>query len=154
MLREYTEKFYLPCPEGFQQRTANNAELGRRIPEWFALLTSHWDELHWGQLEFKRRDGSPIVSVQLYLGDITAYAVEAYLYADAPDDGAPLCQTMIRSDSIPGAVNGHLYRAEIDTEGLLSDFTPRVIPYFPLARMPLELPLISWWSGQPVKEIS
>lgn len=153
MLRDYTEKLYLPCVEAFKERSANNAELGRRMPEWFAMLTDHWDQLHWGQLSYERSGKAMIISVQLYLGDITDDAVEVQLFADATGGEPLISQPMTRSAEIPGAVNGHVYQVELTTRRSPSDFTPRVVPYFPTANMPLELPLISWWSGEAIKEV-
>ena len=39
---------------------------------------------------------------------------------------------------IPNSPNGHIYRVEVPTEHPASNFTPRIIPYFPGVAIPLE----------------
>ncbi len=45
---------------------------------------------------------------------------------------------------IPNTQNGHIYRVEVSTEHQASNFTPRIIPYFPGVAIPLESNQILW----------
>ena len=45
----------------------------------------------------------------------------------------------------PGAVNGGLYRVEMDAARPVSDYTPRVVAQHPNARVPIEAWPITWY---------
>jgi starch phosphorylase len=47
-------------------------------------------------------------------------------------------------EPIGGVPNAAIYRVTIDTDRPASDFTARVVPFHPEARVPLENPLIAW----------
>ena len=54
---------------------------------------------------------------------------------------------MQRHSSMPGALNGYLYRYSMSTARPYTDFIPRIVAYHPDARTPVENNLILWWSG-------
>ena len=62
------------------------------------------------------------------------------LHANPEGAGAPIVQAMAPVEAIPGAPNAAVYRATIDTARPPSDFTARVVPWHPDARIPIELP--------------
>ena len=47
-------------------------------------------------------------------------------------------------EPIAGLVNAFIYRATVETVRPAWHFTPRVVPFHPDARVPIELPLIAW----------
>jgi starch phosphorylase len=52
---------------------------------------------------------------------------------------------MARGSQIAGAVKGCVYSAEVPAARAASDYTPRIIPYHPAARIPLEDARILWF---------
>jgi starch phosphorylase len=71
--------------------------------------------------------------------------VAAQLYAE-PAAGEP--QTafpMQPAGPVPGAVNGVMYRAHVETHRPASDFTARLVPHHPHAKVPLESNRICWF---------
>jgi starch phosphorylase len=71
------------------------------------------------------------------------------LYADGhgAEDGH-WCEPMQCLGEIAGAKNGYRYGLEVNTERNYRDFTPRLVPGHPAARVPAEAALILWWSGE------
>ena len=85
--------------------------------------------------------------VQIYLGEILPDSVQIQLYADPQDSETLVCETMQHYASIPGALNGYLYRGKVAPTRPYTDFTPRCVAYHPDACTPIENNLIHWWSG-------
>jgi glycogen phosphorylase len=44
----------------------------------------------------------------------------------------------------PGETGSLTYRASVSSSRPSSHFTPRIVPYHPEARIPIETPLITW----------
>ncbi len=66
------------------------------------------------------------------------------VYADAAQAGEPLVCQMTPIAAIPNVLNASIYRVTIETARPAGDFTVRVVPFHPEARVPLENPLIAW----------
>jgi starch phosphorylase len=144
MVREYVERMYLPAAAAYQRRSADHGQLAKELHEWWTTLQAHWHEVHFGAVEVSQEDDGWAFRVRVYLGEIPATSVRVELYADPTDGEAPLRTEMERGDRIPGAINGYIYHACISTARPAADFTPRVVPYHPEARVPTEAPLICW----------
>jgi hypothetical protein len=52
---------------------------------------------------------------------------------------------MKRKQSLPGAVTGYLYEVRIPAQRASRDYTPRLIPGFEGAAVPLEAEKIRWY---------
>ena len=147
MVREYVEQVYLPAVAGFQQRTAEGGRLARELWHWAATLRQHWHELHWGNVEVRREETHWRFAVQVYLGGVPPEAVLVQLYAEAGEGGEGSVHNLHQQEAIPGAINGFLFSGQVDAERPATDYTPRVIPRHPRARIPTENNLILWWAG-------
>jgi len=51
---------------------------------------------------------------------------------------------LARGAAVPGAVNGFTYSGRVITTRPRGDFTMRIVPFHPEARVPAELPMIRW----------
>jgi len=70
--------------------------------------------------------------------------VQVELYADAVDGSSAVRETM-RPDAGPSGPTGiSIYRASVSSSRPSWHFTPRIVPYHPDARIPIETPLIAW----------
>jgi glycogen phosphorylase len=144
MLREYTERYYLPLAEAFKQRAACAAEL----EQWHAQLARHWPRIHFGNVACSSDAGQHHFEVQVYLEELDPQAVRVELYADADADAhgaAPLCVPLTLSADLVGASNAHRYSGAVPAARPAADYTPRVVPYHPQAAVPLEASFILWY---------
>jgi glycogen phosphorylase len=66
------------------------------------------------------------------------------LYADPENANTPFVQQMHPIEPIAGHVNAFIYSTRVETVRPAWNFTPRVVPFHPDARIPIELPLIAW----------
>jgi starch phosphorylase len=89
--------------------------------------------------------GQHVFTAQVYLDDLDAEAVRVELFADATDSRPMEVLQMKRSEPLIGASNVHQYAASVPANRAADDFTPRVIPYYPLASVPLECERILWY---------
>ena len=160
MVREYVEKLYLPSASTFRRRTMQSGKVARELRLWDEQLRRHWHEVHWGNLMVSEEEGGWGFEVQIYLGEVLPDLVQLQIYADpvdieididieieAANIKASVCEVMQRHSSIPGTLNGYLYRCRVSSVRPYTDFTPRIVAYHADALTPAENNLILWWSG-------
>jgi len=145
MVREYVTLTYLPAASLLHQRECDNGRLGKELAAWHARVERDWHAIHFGDVEVSETEGHRTISVPVYLGALDPGDVGVELYADPAESERPEPLTMARVSELPGAVNGGLYRAEIDGARPASDYTPRVVARHPSARIPSEAWLITWY---------
>ena len=81
--------------------------------------------------------------MEVYLGGLSPDAVRVELYADPLRDELPFRLEMERSGPITDA--GYVYHASVSAGRPASHYTPRIIPYHPATRVPLENARILWF---------
>lgn len=145
MVREYTERFYMPMAEACRQRHDGNAALAANIEEWHALLRQHWDKLYFGSVTADASAEGNRFQVQVYLDGIPPEAVSVELYAENPDGGQPVRQPLARTAALVGVSNGHLYTGTVPDDRPAADYTPRIVPAHASAIVPLEASFITWY---------
>jgi starch phosphorylase len=145
MVREYLTNAYVPAAELLRVRERDNGRLGRELLEWQTRLERDWHAIHFGHADATETDGHATVSVPVYLGTLDPCDVTVELYADATAHGPASRVPMTRVTELPGAVNAALYRAEVPGSRPLGDYTPRVVPAHPSARVPIEAWQIAWY---------
>lgn len=144
MLRDYVEQLYLPAAAAFQRRSAQGGQLAAALHAWQRQIEAHWHAVHFGNLDISQEQGHWAFHAQVYFGEVSPSWVRVELYADARDGEEPLRQEMHQGEQITGAVNGYIYHATVQASRPAWHFTPRVIPYHPEARVPMEAALILW----------
>ncbi|HLH78614.1 MAG TPA: alpha-glucan family phosphorylase [Candidatus Binataceae bacterium] len=145
MVREYTQRCYLPAAQRYRRRTADNGGLGSRIEQWHNSLSNHWSEIRFGNLFVQDGGAQRLVRVQVYLGGMNPEGVAVELYADELDGASLVRVPMVRAEAITGAVNGWTYQASVGKDRSADQYTPRVVPYHPEASVPLEARQIVWF---------
>lgn len=151
MVSEYVEKLYIPATIAFQNRTARSGEIGKELHRWNESLSQYWHDVHLSNLSISEENNGWSFELQVYLGEIPPDSVQVQIYADPVEsDTAPVCLNMQQHTSIPGTLNGYVYKSSINTTRPYGDFTPRVVAYHPDALIPAENNLILWWSGEKV----
>lgn len=144
VVREYTEKHYLPGAAAYCARASQNAKPAVSLLEWQREVQENWGHIRFGEPAVETRDGQHHFDVPVYLDDVQAAAVKVELYADGPDGAEPVRQTMQRGHPLLGSVGGYNYSASLAADRPASDFTARVVPFRDGASVPLEANEILW----------
>jgi glycogen phosphorylase len=145
MLREYTERAYLPAAAALRDRVANGEQLAREINAWDQRIRREWWRVAFIQESIEPVKDGHRFHVSVHLGVIEPDAVQVELYAE-PIDGTdvPIRIAMACAGKLPNAANSYLFEATAPAARPAADFTPRVVPNHPGAQVPLENPCILW----------
>jgi starch phosphorylase len=147
-VREYTERYYVPAARAYRDRVTDHTAGGAGLLHWRHQLEAGWGSVRFGDVTVSNCDGRHVFRVHVYLGELPAEAVSVQLYADArPGDGAPDRLPMTRIDTLRGAVSGYVYEGQAPADRPATDYTPRIVPFAPLATVPLEASPIFWHPG-------
>ena len=145
MVREYVNDIYVPAAALLHRRECDDGRLGRELREWHTRLARDWHAVHFGELEIAEGDGRRVLSVPVYLGALPPSDVIVELYADPVGTASATRLPMNRLRDLPGAIHGAVYGVDVPLDRPASDYTPRVIPAHPDARVPLEAAFITWY---------
>jgi glycogen phosphorylase len=145
VVREYTEKHYLPAAAAYCLRAANQSHAGAELLRWQQELAKHWPTLRFGSVTIEPQGDHILFRAQVDLAGLDPGAVSVEVYADARNGAGPVRQRMDRGDRLAGSDNGFLYTAQVATDRPSTDFTPRIVPFNPSASVPLEAPFILWY---------
>lgn len=145
MVRQYTDQYYLPQSQALAHRHQNDQALARQILAQRRHLETHWQTIHFGELEIDTHDGTHHFQVPVYLGTVAPEWVRVELYTDplSPDE-PPLKIPLTPHHPLLGAANGFLYVGEAPAERPAQHYTARVVPYHSEAQVPLEISKIAW----------
>ena len=135
MVRDYTERYYLPAAAAYRERAAERGARAAALVRWRRALDEQWAALRIGEVRRFTQDGRHHVEAQVYLGDLDPEAVRVELFADGDP---PECLTLRRVGA------GHAYVLELPAERPAGDYTLRVIPAQAGAQVPLESQYILW----------
>jgi starch phosphorylase len=100
--------------------------------------------VHAGRLEVTPADEGWNFTLAVYLGDLPVEAVAAQLYAEQAGGEPAMLVEMKPGGPVSGAINGVLFRAIVDTRRAAADFSARLVPSHPQAKVPLESNRIHW----------
>ncbi len=144
MLIDYLDKFYRPASRAYHSRRQGKARLARDLYAWSRALHAQWDELHFGAIDAQRDGDQWRIKVQVYLGEIAPDWVRVELYADGGGDYPAEILPMHTEGTIPGAFEGYIFSATVQSERPSGDYTPRVRAWHEDAFLPAECALIAW----------
>jgi starch phosphorylase len=144
VVREYTEKHYLPGAAAYCARAAEHGKAAVELLQWQRTLDENWVHIRFGQLHVETHDGQHVFEVPVYLDDVSADAARVELYADQGDGDEPIRQVMQRGHELLGSQGGYAYSASVPATRPASDYTARVIPFKEGALVPLEASQIVW----------
>lgn len=144
-VREYVEQHYLPAAAAYQQRAANQGELGRRIVDWRHKLDQHWESLRFAAFRVHTEAGRHLFEIEILLNDLEPDEVRVELYADGADGGgAAVRQEMKWARALSGADRGAVYHTTTAATRPAGDYTVRVTPQRAGVAVPLECARILW----------
>jgi len=144
MLQEYAENYYRPLAAAWRKRTAERHQLAEEINAWQNRLACHWQNLHFGNVSHREKDGIHAFKIQVYLDELDKDDVLVQMYADGTEEAGSEYINMQRKEPLAGAVNGYVFQATFPAARPASDYTPRIIPHHPEAMVPIEANQILW----------
>jgi starch phosphorylase len=145
MLREYVDRLYLPGVDAYHSRTAKKCRQAITIRQWQDSVKEHWRKIHFGQLAVSGENNKLSFRVPVYLAECDPQMIQVQLYANAEAGEDPEIHKMEKGKALADTANGYEYQAVIASERPASDYTPRIIPFFKGAFIPLEAALILWY---------
>jgi starch phosphorylase len=141
-MREYTERYYLPAATTYQQRAANNASMGTQMLNWHHTIHDNWPKLHFGEVNVTTSADQHAFQISLYLGELDPNFVKVELFYTV--DHQDLTINMKRERQLTGDGSTYIYTALAPATHSPSFYTPRTIPFFETAAIPLESHDILW----------
>lgn len=144
VVREYTERHYLPAAAAYRERSADKGALGAEVSDWRHMLEQNWPALRFGEMTVETDGGQHVFLVHVYLNDLDPESVQVELYADGILEDAPVRQEMTRLHQLVAAASGYAYHARVPADRPAQDYTARLIPRHEGASVPLEAPQILW----------
>ena len=145
MVREYVEKLYLPASLAYRERSADGAHRSVQLCRWRKLLETRWQQLSFGSLEFGEQDGHYTFKLPVYYDDFDPEDIQVQLYAEPRNGSSVEIHPMLRGEQVLMPAPGGIYSARIPAQRPAGDYTPRVIPAFEGADVPIEANLILWY---------
>ena len=142
VVREYTERQYLPLASAYRARAADRGSLGAQLLEWRRGVAEHWPEARFGGISVEPHGAERHVTVPVYLGSLDPEAVRVELYADPGHNREPEHHPMEPARKLDRG--NYEYEVNIPAARPIEDYTPRLIPRHPNASIPLEIPEILW----------
>jgi starch phosphorylase len=137
VVREYTERHYLPAAAAYGRRAASGGAFGAEVLKWRRMIATQWGQVGFGAVKVATRDREHFFEVQVFLNGIDPDSVRVEVYADPVDGGEPVRTAMTRE-------RADQYSARVPAARPVSDYTPRVIPFKDGAFVPLEANRILW----------
>ena len=145
MVREYVERIYLPAVKAYRQRVTDNAQKSLLLSRWLRSLEDHWQGLRFEGFEVEEKDGRYRFEVQVHLNGLDPSTVQVQLYADPQSGGEPEIHAMKQGKQMSNPAGGCYYDVRIQAQRPVGDYTPRIVPDFEGALVPLEADRILWY---------
>lgn len=143
-VREYTERYYLPAAEHYQERASNQGSLGVDIVNWKHLITQNWSKIRFVSVNIETKEDQFEYQVQVYLNGLEPGVVKVELYAEDSENEGPLRHEMRLVRKLAGDPHTFIYAATVPSSRSAASYTPRVIPFFLNVAVPLEMDQIVW----------
>jgi len=145
MVREYTEKLYLPAAAACRERAADGGAIGIRVADYQHMLKKKWKDVCFGNSTVETDSTQHAFEVLVYLNGLDPNDVRVELYADGVNGGGPVRREMACIRTVEGPPRqGFVYQAAVPAERPAADFTARLIPQCKGITSPLDAVQILW----------
>lgn len=144
MVRDYTNRYYLPLAASYHNRFKDKAKLGHRLVHWLKHIDEFWPKIHVDNVVAEHQDNHYLFRMHVYLGELTADDVRVELFAEITQEASFCVHPLQKEQALPGSVNGFIYSISIPATHPISDYTPRIRPFHPDCFVPLETSHIFW----------
>lgn len=143
-VREYTQTFYLPAAQAYEERVEALNDPAADMNMWRKRWRDHSASIHFGAIQIEQRDDSHLFSIEVYLGQISPADLAVEIYAEGIGEEAPFIGKARRQGTDSNPDGYYQYTCMVSANRPATDYTPRVVPNHPLARVPLDLATIVW----------
>jgi starch phosphorylase len=143
-VKEYTEQHYLDSASAYLERSSNKGAAAGKITEWKKTMDQKWASIRFGDVKTETHDGQYLFEVQLFLNDVNSNMVRVQLYAEGINGETFVVHEMKLKQKQYDTDMPHIYTYTMPAFREITDYTPRVLPYFPGVNVPLETNLILW----------
>jgi starch phosphorylase len=154
MVKEYTERLYLPAARAHQEFVRNNCAAAAALSKWKAQMRKDWPQVAILAVEIGNKDRQNIevgealqISARVHLGAIAPSHVRVEVYHGEADNGG------VRNPSVTSLGEGvpvegegsYIYHGSVPTsDSGTYGFSVRVVPIHPHMMQTHELRLITW----------
>ena len=139
-VREYTENYYLAAASAYLDRAVDHGEPGAQLAAWQQRLATQWSGLSFGDVQVATIDGRHEFRIVVHLGALTPEDIRVELYTQSGNQ--PWQLTCIQRPA--GEDDSYVFQANLPADRPTTDYTPRIVPYYPGASVPIESPYILW----------
>lgn len=143
-VREYTELHYLPAAKAYQKRCVDKAMITKNLIDWQHRLQQKWNLLRFDAVKFDTKQDQHHFEARVYLDDLDPKDIIVELFANAIQDIPKVIQQMKHVGQIDNEAKIHLYQGTVPSSRPAFHYTPRIIPFFAGASVPLESNQILW----------
>ena len=144
VVREYTERYYLPAATSYHERAADRGSAVARMVELRKALEHVWPALRFGETKVEAGEKQHVVSVELFLPELDPHTVRVELYADGMDGSMAVRHPVNYVGPVVGAPGYYSYRTVVPATRPAAHYTARVVPNFKGMSAPLEISQILW----------
>ena len=142
VVREYTEKYYLPAAANYKKRAEDKGALAKKIIHEMDDIKNKWEQIHFGESTIESVEGGYEFKIFIGLNGIQPEQVVVELFAEGMNGAAP---EIIRMETDANEKEGnYLYRVVIKTKRKAADYTARIKPCYEGISAPLEDNRILW----------
>ncbi len=134
-VREYTEKYYLPAAQLYQNRLSGN------VTKQIKTINESWNNLYFGKISTENLGDIYRFNIEVFLDKIDPNDIRVELYKNG--GSMPSIYIMKEIGKSINPSNMHIFQAEVPADYPISYYTPRIVPNAPNLT-PLELPYIFW----------
>ena len=142
VVREYTEKYYLPAATNYKKRAEDKGALAKKIITAMNDIKNKWQEIHFGETTIGNVEGGYEFKIFIGLNSIRTEQISVELFAEGSND-APNEIKKMETDGNQKEGN-YLYSAIVKTKRNASDYTVRLMPNYGGLVTPLEDNRILW----------
>jgi glycogen phosphorylase len=135
----------LPAAQDFRNRTAHGALASVRLCRWRESLEDRWTGLRFGGLEVHEEDGHYTFDVEVLLNGLDPRFLQVQLFAESQNGTEPEVHPMERRKEARNPAAACPYRVRIPVKRPAGEYTPRIIPAFEGAFVPIEAGYILWY---------
>ena len=142
VVREYTEKYYLPAAANYKKRAEDKGALAKKIIHTMNDIKNKWEQIHFGETAIENVEGGYEFKIFIRLNGIQPEQVAVELYAEGMNGAAPEIIKMETETS--QNVENYVFHAIIKTKRKAADYTARIKPCYEGISTPLEDNRILW----------
>src|SRR5437016_4445726 len=153
MVKEYTERLYIPAPRGHREFSQNDCAAASDLSQWKSRMRKDWPQVRIHDVQVGNQDRQNILvgealqlRAQVHLGDIdpNQVRVEAY-HGEAENGGIKNPSVSVLNASGRNGDGSYLYQGSVPaSETGAYGFSVRVVPTHPHLMQSHELRLIAW----------